>query len=98
VDTQRGLFEGPEWDEYRSHIEPDSPRFDEAFRFIGASIAVDPYENSSTFWDDDDWRVMVTISYPGAPETWIYYHVEDEHNVELLWIIQPRGWLPPMLH
>lgn len=100
IDAQRhrGLFEGPEWDEHRSHIEPNARRFDEQFAGIALSLSRDPFENSDRFWDDEGWRVMWTMDYPGAPETWIYYHVEDENNVELLWIIQPRGWMPPMVH
>lgn len=96
--SHRGLFEGPEWEEHRSHIEARAERFDEQFAAIALSLSRDPFDNSDWFFDDEEYRVMVTRDFPNAPETWIYYRIEDANNVELLWIIQPRGWMPPQVH
>ena len=96
---RRGLFEGPEWDEFAWNVEPDAVRFDEQFLGISNSIHLDALANSEGLVEDDDeYRVLVTDEYPDAPELWVYFRIEDDDNVELLWVVKRGGWLPPQIH
>ena len=85
VTKWRGLFEGDEWDSCRRKLDPNLPRFDEVFRWMGEHISRKPREATTPFGDDDH-RVMVAL-IPGVAELWIYFRIEpDDNNCTLLWI------------
>jgi hypothetical protein len=85
VKKHRTLYEGPEWDASRRKIDPNLPRFEEAFRWAAYNIATEPLINSTAFLDDDH-RVMV-FPIPGVADLWIYFRIEPgDNSCTLLWV------------
>jgi hypothetical protein len=85
VKKQRGIFEGPEWDESRRAIDPDPKRFDAGFRFAAYNISTEPRINTTRFLTEDHRILVFPISY--YAQLWVYFRIEsDDESCTLLWI------------